>query len=86
MQTVHIKLCLCLPVVVCFREAPWHIFYLVNTQVTLSVGLSLLLGRLARYFSLPCDLRNATETRNAYLQGAGSAFRAIILLKLIMSV
>lgn len=47
----------------------------------MSIGQALLLGQLARYFSLPCDRRDYTETRNVYLRGAGMKISSKYSLK-----
>ena len=35
----------------------------------MNIGQALLLGQLARYFTLPCELRDDVETRSAYIRG-----------------
>ena len=41
-------------------------------QNAVIVGLTLVLGNVTRYFSLPCDLQNSPEEiRNVYLYATG---------------
>ncbi len=38
----------------------------------MNLSQAILLGHVARFFSLTCDERNDVEIRNAYLAGAGN--------------